>query len=66
MGINEMERRCMQGAPGRVGEARDMEALAVEEEVSMECNEVQEEESDSYGKQTNVYLIHCFNTIVYQ
>lgn len=48
MGINEMERWCMQGGLGRVGEARDMEALAVEEEVSMECNEVQEEESDCF------------------
>ncbi len=66
MGINEMEWRCMQGAPGRVGEARDTEALAVEEEVSMECNEVQEEESDRYDNKTDVYLIHCFNTIVHQ
>ncbi len=66
MGINEMERWCMQGGLGRVGEARDMQALAVEEEVSMECNEVQEEESDCYGNQTDVYLIHYFNTIVYQ
>lgn len=48
MGVNEIERRCMQWGPDSVGEATDMEALAVEEEVSMECNEVQEEESDSF------------------
>lgn len=45
-----MERRWLQGGPGKVGEAREMEALAVEDEVSMECNEVQEEDSDSYSK----------------
>lgn len=40
MGVSEMERRWLQVGPGKVGEARDMEALAVEEEVSVECNEV--------------------------
>lgn len=49
----------MQGGPDRVGEARDVEVLAVEEDVSMECNEVQEEESDSYGNQNRC----AFNTL---
>lgn len=53
----------MQGGPGSVGEARDMEALAEQDEVSMECNEVQEEDSDSYGKHTNVFLIKVVNEV---
>lgn len=66
MGVSDMERRWLQGGPGKVGEAIDMEALAVEEEVSMECNEVQEEDSDSYCNQTDVCLILSFNTTVCQ
>lgn len=47
MGVRETERLWVQGGPGSVGEARDMGALAEEDEVSMECNEVQEEDSES-------------------
>lgn len=46
-GVREMERRWVQGGPGGKGEAGVMETLAVDELVSMELSELQEEDSDS-------------------
>lgn len=54
----------MQGGPGSVGEARDMEALADEDEVSMECSEVQEEDSDSYGKMSVMKYYVEYNKVL--
>lgn len=48
MGVRETERRCMQGGPGREGEAGVTGTLAEDEVVSMECREVQEEDSDNW------------------
>lgn len=47
MGVRERERLWVQGGPGRGGEAGVMETLAVDELVSMEWRELQEEDSES-------------------
>lgn len=47
MGVRERERLWVQGGPGSEGDAGVMETLAVDELVSMEWSEVQEEDSDS-------------------
>lgn len=47
MGVREMERLWVHGGPGREGDAGVMETLAVDELVSIEWSEVQEEDSDS-------------------
>lgn len=48
MGVSEMERLWVQGSPGSKGDAGVRETLAVDELVSMEWSEVQEEDSDSF------------------
>lgn len=46
-----MERRCVaKEGPGRGGDTGVMEALAVDELVSMEWSEVQEDDSESCNK----------------
>lgn len=45
--MRETERLWVQRGPGRGGEAGVMETLAVDELVSMEWSDVQEEDSDS-------------------
>lgn len=47
MGVRETDRRCVQGGPGRQRGTGVIEMLAVDELVSMEWSEVQEEDSDS-------------------
>lgn len=42
-----MQRLCVQEGPGREGDVEVMETLAVDELVSMEWSELQEEDSDS-------------------
>lgn len=48
-GVREMQRLCVQEGPGREGDVEVMETLAVDELVSMEWSELQEEDSDSWG-----------------
>lgn len=57
MGVREMERLCIQGGPGREGDVGIMETLAVDEFVSMEWSEVQEDDSDSWEAQGKQHLI---------
>lgn len=45
--MREAERLWVQRGPGSEGDAGVMETLAVDELVSMEWSEVQEEDSDS-------------------
>ena len=47
MGVRETERLWVQAGPGREGDAGVTETLAVDELVSMEWSELQEEDSDS-------------------
>lgn len=46
-GVRETQRRWVQGGPGSEGDVGGRVTLAVDELVSMECSEVQEEDSDS-------------------
>lgn len=48
-GVRETQRLWVQGGPGSEGDAGVMETLAVDELVSMEWSEVQDEDSDSCG-----------------
>lgn len=45
--MRDRDRLCVQGGPGSEGETGVMETLAVDELVSMEWSDVQEEDSDS-------------------
>lgn len=54
MGVRDMQRLWVQGGPGREGEEEVTETLAVDELVSMEWSELQEEDSDSWGNTTQV------------
>lgn len=47
--MREMERRCIQEGPGKEEDVGITETLAVEEFVSIEWSEVQEDDSDSWG-----------------
>lgn len=47
--MRETQRLWVQGGPGSEGDAGVMETLAVDELVSMEWSEVQDEDSDSCG-----------------
>lgn len=47
MGVRETDRLCVQGGPWSEGETGVPAALAVEEPVSVEWRDVQEEDSDS-------------------
>lgn len=47
MGVRETDRLCVQEGPWCEGETGVAETLAVEEPVSVEWRDVQEEDSDS-------------------
>lgn len=47
MGVREMHRLWVPGRAASEGDAGVMELLAVDELVSIECSEVQEEDSES-------------------
>lgn len=51
-GVRDMQRLCeVKAGPGRGGDTGVMETLAVDELVSMEWSEVQEDDSESYNQQ---------------
>lgn len=59
MGVREMHRLWVPGHPGSEGEAGVMEQLAVDELVSMECSEVQDDDSESWGE-TDMVMYECY------
>lgn len=54
-----MQRLWVQRCPAREGDAGVMETLAVDELVSMEWSELQEEDSDSCGNGKNQVALNA-------
>lgn len=59
-GVREMQRLWVQRCPAREGDAGVMETLAVDELVSMEWSELQEEDSDSCGNGKNQVALNAW------